>query len=252
MPLEDAISFQVAVAPTPPADIWIGGKRRRLAAASPGDTFAFDLTTNPIAQTMPPYDFVRFYLSLATLDQLAHERGSRCAGGLRVSALGVRDPVMQGLVLSLLPTFEDPGAGSALFLDAIGLAFHAHILHRYCAALGGERSTGAGLAPWQFRRACAFIEAHLDGDPSISELAGECRLSASHFARAFRQTTGLPPHRWLMTRRIARAKELLLQGNLELAQIALACGFVDQSHLTRAFGQSEGLSPAKWRRLSSN
>jgi AraC-like DNA-binding protein len=103
--------------------------------------------------------------------------------------------------------------------------------------------------PWQLRRVREFIESHLDGDPSIQDLARECRLSGSHFARAFRQATGVPPHRWLTQRRIERAKELLLENRFELAEIALACGFVDQSHLTRAFAQSEGCSPGKWRRL---
>jgi AraC family transcriptional regulator len=252
VPPEAAFSFQVAVAPAPPAEIWIDGKHGRLGAASPGDTFLFDLTTNPIAHSRPPYDFVRFYLPVATLDQLAHDRGMRCVGGLRTASLGVQDPVMQGLALALLPMLQEPSAGTALFLDAIAIAFHSHVLHKYGGVLGGGSAASAGLTPWQFRRAQAFIEAHLDGDPSISELAEECRLSASHFARAFRQSTGLPPHRWLMKRRIERAKELLLEGNLELVQIALACGFVDQSHFTRIFGQSEGHSPGKWRRLRCN
>ena len=147
VPPEEAFSFQVAVAPTPPADIWIDGKRTRLCAAAPGDTFAFDLTTNPVAHTMPPYDFVRFYTSVATLNQLARERGLRSVGGLRAPALGFQDPVMQGLALSLLPMFQDPSSGSALFLDAIALAFHAHVLHRYCGAVGGEGSAGASRDP---------------------------------------------------------------------------------------------------------
>jgi AraC family transcriptional regulator len=108
---------------------------------------------------------------------------------------------------------------------------------------------GAGLAPWQLRRAQAFIEAHLDGDPSVCDMARECRLSVSHFGRAFRQAMGMPPHQWLTKRRIERAKDLLRQGNVELAHIALACGFVDQSHLSRTFTRYEGYAPGKWRRL---
>ena len=100
--------------------------------------------------------------------------------------------------------------------------------------------------------ACAFIDAHLCGDPSVSDLARECRLSASHFARAFRQSTGMAPHRWIMKRRMERAKELLLEGELDLVQVALTTGFFDQSHFTRYFRRSEGHSPGKWRRLRRN
>jgi AraC-like DNA-binding protein len=93
------------------------------------------------------------------------------------------------------------------------------------------------------------VEAHLDGDPSIIDLARECGLSSSHFARAFSRTTGMPPHRWLMKRRVERAKHLLATGELELAQIALACGFVDQSHLNRVFTRFEDCAPGRWRWL---
>jgi AraC-like DNA-binding protein len=148
--------------------------------------------------------------------------------------------------------FQEPGTATALFLEAIALAFHAHVIHRYGDGLGSEISVSTGLAPWQLRRAYGFIDAHLSGDPSVFDLARECRLSASHFARAFRQSTGLAPHRWIMKRRIERAKELLLEGELDLVQIALTSGFFDQSHFTRTFGRSEGHSPGKWRRLRCN
>jgi AraC-like DNA-binding protein len=189
---------------------------------------------------------------VAALDQLACHRGLRRVGRLRTTSLGIQDPVMQGLALSIVPMFQEPGTATALLLESIALAFHAHVVHRYGDALGSETSVSTGLALWQLRRACAFIDADLCGDPSVSDLARECRLSASHFARAFRQSTGMAPHRWIMKRRIERAKELLLEGELELVQIALDCGFSDQSHFTRNFGRSEGHSPGKWRRLRRN
>jgi AraC-like DNA-binding protein len=73
-------------------------------------------------------------------------------------------------------------------------------------------------------------------------------LSAKHFARAFRQSTGVPPHRWLIEKRIERAKALLLGGGLSLAEIALACGFADQSHFTAAFRRGTGITPGAYRR----
>jgi methylphosphotriester-DNA--protein-cysteine methyltransferase len=70
-----------------------------------------------------------------------------------------------------------------------------------------------------------------------------------YFAKAFKQTTGAPPHVWLSMKRIGRAKQLMNETNLGLAEIALACGFVDQSHFTRTFVKSVGCSPGKWRRF---
>jgi AraC-like DNA-binding protein len=149
----------------------------------------------------------------------------------------------------MLAVIQEPGAASTLFVDAVALAFVAHVARAYAGFFESKGSSGAGLAPWQLRRACAFIDAHLQGDLSLSDLARECRVSAGHFGRAFRQAVGVPPHQWLTMRRIERAKRLLMEGDLHLAQIALHCGFVDQSHLTRAFKRCEGCSPGKWRRL---
>src|SRR5262249_9541381 len=106
-----------------------------------------------------------------------------------------------------------------------------------------------GLAPWQLRRAYEFIDDNLNADPSIAEVAQQCRLSSSYFSRAFRRTSGFSPHRWLTKRRIDRAKELLCEPDLRLAEIAQGCGFVDQSHFARVFSRSEGCSPGQWRRM---
>jgi len=108
-----------------------------------------------------------------------------------------------------------------------------------------------GLAPWQARRAKELLNANLDGKLPLSQLAEKCGLSTRHFARAFRQSTGVPPHRWLLSRRVDRAKDLLRDPALSLAEVALACGFADQSHFTRMFTTLVGLSPGLWRRMAS-
>jgi AraC family transcriptional regulator len=74
-------------------------------------------------------------------------------------------------------------------------------------------------------------------------------LSSGYFARAFKRSTGVPPYQWLTKMRGERVKELLKDPRCELADIALLCGFVDQSHLTRVFSRSEGYGPGRWRRL---
>ncbi len=154
---------------------------------------------------------------------------------------------MNGLALSLLPALDAPQEAASQFLDSIGLAFHAHVIRSYgCSPETGSK-VGCGLAAWQLRRVRALAEARLEGPLSIAELAKQCRLSASQFARRFVCSIGMSPYRWLTARRIERAKGLLLADG-ELSQIALACGFVDQSHLNRAFTRLEGQSLGRWRR----
>jgi transcriptional regulator GlxA family with amidase domain len=138
---------------------------------------------------------------------------------------------------------------STLFIDHIGLAFHAHITRFYGDHGAMPEITTGRLSTWQLRRAINYMADHLDGDPTVAQLARECGLSAGYFARAFRETTGSTPHQWLMRRRVTRARELLLSSRLGLAEIGIVCGFVDQSHFTRVFARIEGHSPGRWRRL---
>ncbi len=247
-----AFVLLVALAPMAAAEIWIDGKRDVLPAAMPGDTFVFNLAARPVVRLTPPYDLLRFYISAAALDRLADDQGLPRVTGLCTTPLQVRDPVMQGLALSLLPMLEAPQEAATRFLDSVALAFHAHVVRNYADAPASRGSAGAGLAPWQLRRVHAFVDANLDADPSIADLAGECRLSPSHFARVFSRSVGTSPHRWIVNRRIERAKALLRDGSHELAQVALSCGFVDQSHFTRAFVQFVGQSPGRWRRQHCN
>ncbi len=82
----------------------------------------------------------------------------------------------------------------------------------------------------------------------MAAAAAACGLPLGRFARAFRETVGMPPYRWLRGFRVERAKELLLASKLALAQIAYDCGFADQSHFTRVFTQVVGTTPGAWRR----
>jgi AraC-like DNA-binding protein len=97
-----------------------------------------------------------------------------------------------------------------------------------------------------------MIEARFAEQISLDQLAGECRLSSSHFARAFRKSTGESPHRWLVRRRVEAAKTMLSSSEMAISEIALACGFVDQSHLTRVFSSLVGAPPGAWRSSRRN
>jgi AraC family transcriptional regulator len=118
--------------------------------------------------------------------------------------------------------------------------------HRNAPAAG--QGARGGLAPWQLQRVAGFINAHLGEDTGVADLARQCGVSIGHFTRAFRQTTGTTPHRWLTRQRVERAKVLLSAGSLELVEIAQVCGFTDQSHLTRVFSRCERMPPGRWRR----
>ena len=248
VPQEEAFSFHVPLSVPFFATLWTKGRRREVPELRLGDVQLVDLRDNPVVSLDTPFDSLRFYIPQMALDEMANEAGIRRVKGLYAPNFGDRDLVMFGLAQALAAAMEQPGDGTAMFADFIALAFFAHIVRAYGSIPAGRNARG-GLAPWQLQRARDFINANLAGDPSISEVANECGLSASYFVRAFKQTTGVPPYRWLTKQRVERAKELLQESGRELADVAQLCGFADQSHFTRVFSRSEGYSPGRWRRL---
>ena len=107
---------------------------------------------------------------------------------------------------------------------------------------------GTRLAPWRVKKLERFIEENLDRTLSLEVLAPMVRLSCSHFARACRNTLGLPPRQLVLRRRIERAQTLMRGTVTPLSQVALACGFADQAHFSRLFRQTVGTTPRQWRR----
>lgn len=107
------------------------------------------------------------------------------------------------------------------------------------------------LADWQVKAAKKYLNSRLSEPVTIADVAGACRLSQCYFIRAFTETVGTAPYAWLIEQRIRKACLLIGEGELPLAQIALECGFVDQSHLTKAFARQTGMTPARWRHARS-
>jgi AraC family transcriptional regulator len=158
----------------------------------------------------------------------------------------VHPPAVRSLAQVLFDTLraEEPNA-----------PLMAHVAMALRAIIPAPRRDDAGtvrggLAIWQERRALTFMEQRLDQSFPVSDVADACGLSVNHFSRAFRRSLGKPPHRWLLDRRIDRARELLQETPLTLADIALACGFAEQSHFTRVFTRLVGMPPGAWRRAA--
>lgn len=112
----------------------------------------------------------------------------------------------------------------------------------------GPTRTG-GLAPWQARRVARYIDENLERALTVAELAAVGGVRPGYFGKAFKSSFGVSPHAMVLQRRVARAKILIAEGDDPLKDIALACGFSDQSHLTNRFHRLAGMTPAAWRRL---
>lgn len=156
----------------------------------------------------------------------------------------LRDPAVEHIAWALDAERDAGFPSGALYTESLGLALAAHLLGRYQPARRVER----GLSKRQERRVLEYIDAHLDRDLSLETLAATAELGTTHFKTLFRRSLGLPVHQYVIRRRVERAKVLLEDGTLSLAQVALDAGFAHQSHMARAMRRLLGITPAALRR----
>ncbi|AVO44167.1 AraC family transcriptional regulator [Phreatobacter cathodiphilus] len=150
------------------------------------------------------------------------------------------------LALARLLAEECAGQGGhGLFGDGVALAMLGELLREDEEAVASRRPS---LPAWQLHKVTAFIEDHCVEPIRLQQLAGITGLSQSYFSRAFKEATGVPPHRWHMQARVRRAQKLLCDARIPLNEIAVTTGFADQAHFTRVFRDVVGLPPAAWRR----
>ncbi|OKO76030.1 AraC family transcriptional regulator [Bradyrhizobium sp. AS23.2] len=214
-----------------------------------GQTTLYDLKRNPQFTINKACHCVHFYFPRGALNLIADRVEAKRINELRYApGAGVDDAVMRALTTSLLPSFENPEQASRLFVDHVTFAVGIHVAKTYGGLVSPPRRSRGGLAPWQLRQAEETLAANLRGDVSLFDLARDCGVSASRFARLFRQSTGVAPHQWLLQRLVEEAKRLLSDRRFSLAEIALTSGFGDQSHFTRIFTRLIGITPGAWRR----
>ena len=163
-------------------------------------------------------------------------------------AFGLRDQGLAALVHGCLNSLMHGPEPSHIELDCWAQAFAGYIARQSPRfARRGPEKRQPKLSQTRLARVIDAIEANMQGDLSLSELAKVSCLSTFHFSRAFKAATGLTPHQFVLERRIERAQELLKTGELSIASIAFEVGFGSQSHMTNVFKRAVGCSPATYR-----
>lgn len=153
------------------------------------------------------------------------------------------DPLISGIGLTLKSVLEAGSFSDRLYVDLLTTALVTHLLRRYSVQKQIPELTFQGLSKYQLKQVTDYIEHHLDQDLTLSKLAAIAQISPSYFSALFKQSTGLAPHQFVIQCRIERAKQLLRQGKVSIADIAHELGFTHQSHLSRHFKRLVGVTP---------
>jgi len=176
----------------------------------------------------------------ATADDMG--RGARAFD--LAPAIHVRDPQIERIGWMMQAEDHDAHPGGRLFADSLASALAVRLV----ALQSPSRIAPARALPaWRLRHVIDYIDAHLDQDLTLAELAAVAGFSPSHFKALFRQATGTPVHRFVLERRVERARLHLLGGRLSVTEVALETGFAHPSHMARWMRRLLGLSPSQVR-----
>lgn len=231
-------------------DLWVDGKKVDTKVSRNGNFTIYDHRRSWLADMRSPFDGLGFHIPRSALDAYEEDLGGKHIDTLHaVPGRDIEDDVVRQLVGACLPVLENPSRATRLFQDHIATILTFHL----CATYGGtnlRKPPQGALAPWQKRLALEMLEENLTTDLPLSAVASACGLSRGYFTRAFKVSTGHPPYRWVILKRVEKARELLRLTDLTIVEVAFICGFCDQSHLTRTFTAHVGMTPIQWRRTS--
>jgi AraC family transcriptional regulator len=161
--------------------------------------------------------------------------------------LGIFDPQIESIALSLLSELRTEGLGGRLYVESLANILCIRLLRQHSSVKQPSLPRFVGLDRATLRRVSTYVEERLAEDLSLSEMAAVASLSPYYFARLFKASTGVSPHQYVIGRRIERAKLLLSTTNWSLTTIAHAVGFAHESHLALHFKRVTGLIPSSYR-----
>jgi AraC family transcriptional regulator len=157
----------------------------------------------------------------------------------------IRDPQIERIGWMMQAEDHDGHPGGRLFADSLGCALAARLLALQSPQRTAPAARPGALPAWRLRRVIEYIEEHLDEDLTLAQLAGVASFSVSHFKPLFRRAVGMPVHRFVLERRVERARVRLMEGKQSRTEIALEAGFTHPSHMARSMRRVLGLSPSQ-------
>ena len=161
----------------------------------------------------------------------------------------LQDPLIEGIAFALKDEVESGCMGDSLYVEQLTTTLAIHLLKKYGVKQHQISNYSDGLSSYKLRQVVEYIHAHLDSEIKLSALAELLDMSQYYFCRLFKQSMGVAPYQYVIEQRVERAKDLLREKKVAIAEIALQCGFANQSHFTKNFRKLTGTTPKAFRGL---
>lgn len=184
------------------------------------------------------------------LQETAEAMGVDNRNAALAPSIHLRDAHIERIGWMMQAEDHDAYPGGRLFADSLASALATRLLVLQTKKKVSDSKSGRALPAWRLCHVIEYIDAHLDQDLSLAELAGVAGFSRSHFQPLFKQAVGIPVHRFVLERRVERARLRLLEGEKSVMQISLEAGFAHPSHMARCMRRILGVSPSQISDLS--
>ena len=194
-------------------------------------------------------DTLNVYLEPGLVGRVAAEAFGLDLARLTVPPLdGLDLPHVRAAMTAVDAELTSGGAGGRLAAESLANVLAVHLIRQVLAPRSPARGRDGTLPRGRLRAVVEFVEEHLDASLMLEQMAAVARLSPYHFARQFKAATGLPPHQYVIARRVERAKQLLhTDSDFSLAEVAASAGFSDQSQFSSHFKRLVGVTPGQFR-----
>lgn len=243
--------FLVLLSPQPCREVRLASSRTETFRAPSGTVEIIPAGADFHARWTVPKESILIGLADGYLSELLEREFDTAAIDLHPLEHGLPDRTALRLATLIREEMDHVSTRSRLYLDSLMVALCIHVLRAHTPVCGRAAlpACRGGLAAHVKREIRDFMHENLQEDISLEKLAGRAGLSYGHFLRAFRQTMGEPPHRYLLNLRVRRAEQLAAETDLPLKEIARKAGFSGQSHMTTAMRQILCVTPGEVRRL---
>lgn len=193
-------------------------------------------------------ELLEIYLPPSLLEQTAIASGDKVPQQIElIDRFAIRDPFLEQLAFVLGTELESNAANNRLYLESLQTVLVTHLLRNHCSVSITTPSLSGKLSKGKLKLVIDYIQDHLNLNISLIELSELVQLSPHHFRKLFQQSMGISPHKYLLQCRIEKAKQLLADEQLTIAEVGQIVGFFDQSHFTNTFRRYTNYTPRQYR-----